>query len=100
MHFSMTSVPLRLDRVLETQTVAMFVNEMAVPMANLDNQMWIDMRERMVFHNNNAFAHDWRVYVYRRFGEVPGNTGQSGSAVKSEARLVESDGNVPRPRGG
>ncbi len=63
MHFSMTSVPLRLDRVLETQTVAMFVNEMAVPMANLDNQMWIDMRERMVFHNNNALAHDRRFCV-------------------------------------
>ncbi len=99
MHFSTTSVSLRLDRVLETQTVAMFVSETTVSMANVDNQIWIDMRERMAFNNNNAFANDWRVYVYRRVGEVPGNAGQGGGAVKSEARLVESNWNAPRPRG-
>jgi hypothetical protein len=61
----MTSVSLRVDRMLETQTVAMFVGEMAVSMANVDDQMWIDMRERMVFNNNNALAHDRRFYVRR-----------------------------------
>ena len=63
MSFGMTSVLLRMGRVLETQTVATFVNEMAVSMPDADKRMWTDMIERAIFNNNNALTHDCRFYV-------------------------------------